>query len=290
MSRRTARRAPQTPQLQLTLPDRLSPLDRLDSRYSVVLCDIWGCVHDGVTLYEGAADRLRQWRAEGRTVILITNAPRTVEAVSEQLGRIGLPSDCWDGIATSGEAGIAALTALRRPVGFLGTRSDRAILEGRGVTLAEGEDFEDAACTGLDEERRTVADYRGLLASWADRGVEMHCLNPDRVVIRGGVAEPCAGALADAYEALGGDVRWYGKPHAAIYHHALTLAGDPPREAVLAVGDALQTDVLGAALMGFDCIFVSGGIHEGQGFPDDFGERNGVGDWKPMAIVTSLAG
>ncbi len=279
-----------TPRSRHTPPDRLSFLDDLDRRYAVVLCDIWGCVHDGVDLYEGAADRLRQWRGQGRTVVLITNAPRTVEAVEEQLGRIGLPRDCWDGIAASGEAGIAALKQLQRPVGFLGTGSDRAILEGRGVVLAADEDFTDAACTGLDEERRSVADYRGVLAAWAGRGVTLHCLNPDRMVIRGGVAEPCAGALADAYEALGGKVCWYGKPHRTIYRHALTLAGDPPPESVLAVGDALQTDVLGAALMGFDCIFVSGGIHEGEPFPADFGVRNGIGAWKPIAIVSSLAG
>src|SRR5215210_8935164 len=111
----------------------MSALDALDERYRVILCDIWGCVHDGVSLYPGAADRLHQWRGEGRTVILITNAPRTAEAVEQQLGRIGLPSDSWDGIATSGEAGIAALKELGKSVGFLGTAADRDILESRQV-------------------------------------------------------------------------------------------------------------------------------------------------------------
>ena len=78
--------------------------DSLDPKYSAILCDIWGVVHDGVNLYPGSADRLRQWCDQGRKVILITNAPRTADAVEAQLGRIGLPRDSWDGIATSGEA------------------------------------------------------------------------------------------------------------------------------------------------------------------------------------------
>jgi HAD superfamily hydrolase (TIGR01459 family) len=266
----------------------LSPLDHLDRRYGVILCDIWGCVHDGVQLYSGAAQRLRQWRSEGRTIILITNAPRTAEAVEAQLARIGLPADCWDGIATSGEAGIAALKQLAQPVGFIGTAEDREILEGKGVQIASSDEFTDLACTGLEPSRPAAEDYRIELEKLADRGVTLHCLNPDRVVIRGGVAEPCAGALADIYAALGGKVAWYGKPHETIYAHALALAGNPPRDAVLAVGDSLQTDVLGAALMGFDCVFVAGGIHAGELFPDDFASRNGLGDWRPLAIVEGL--
>jgi ribonucleotide monophosphatase NagD (HAD superfamily) len=108
-------------------------------------------------------------------------------------------------------------------------------------------------------------------------------------VIRGGVPEACAGAIADLYQGLGGPVIWYGKPHEAIYRHALHRAGDPAASEVLAVGDGLQTDILGAALMGFDAVFVSGGIHAGEPFPDDFAARNGLGDWQPVAIVDSLA-
>ena len=264
--------------------------DGLDPIYSVILCDIWGCVHDGVELYPGAAERLRQWREEGRTIILITNAPRTAEAVSDQLERLGLDPALWDGIATSGEAGIGRLKEAERPVGFIGTPADRSILEGRGVRIAaDGEDFAELACSGLDGRRWTVAEYREQLESCAERDVLMHCLNPDRVVIRGGNAEPCAGAIADLYLEMGGRVEWYGKPYPAIYRHALKLAGDPEPSVVLAIGDGLHTDILGAARMGFDCIFVTGGIHRGRPFPADFGPANGLGEWQPVAVVDSLA-
>ena len=261
----------------------------LDPKYRVILCDIWGVIHDGVHLYPHAAERLAEWRQAGRSVILITNAPRTAEAVEQQLGRIGLPSKAWDGIATSGEAGIAALLELGHPVGFVGTSGDRDILEGRGVRIAAREDFTDLACTGIEENRPDVEQYFDDLERWVERGVTMHCLNPDRLVVRGGVPEPCAGALADVYESLGGRVCWYGKPHDTIYRHALHLAGDPPRESVLAVGDGLLTDILGAARMGFDTVFVSGGIHAGEPFPHDFAASHGLGDWQPVAVVDGLA-
>ena len=263
--------------------------DRLDPKYRLILCDVWGVVHDGVELYPGAAERLAQWREQGRCVVLLTNAPRTQDAVEQQLARIGLPREAYDTIATSGEAGIAALNSLGRPVGFIGTAGDREVLEGRGVRIAADEDFTDLACTGIREGEPGPQEYRAELEQLADRDVHMHCLNPDRLVMRGGVPEACAGALADIYQMLGGRVTWYGKPFPAIYEHALHRAGDPPRDEVLAVGDGLQTDILGAARMGFDTVFVTGGIHAGEPFPGDFAERNGLGDWRPVAVVDSLA-
>jgi HAD superfamily hydrolase (TIGR01459 family) len=264
-------------------------LDEIERRYRVILCDIWGCIHDGVKLYPGAFGRLERWRADGRTIILITNAPRTAQAVARQLVRLGLDPLQWDGIATSGEAGIASLAQAPRPVGFIGTTADRAIIEGRGVRIAQGDGFDELVCAGLDETRRNVADYEEQLRPLAPCEVVMHCLNPDLVVIRGGRAEPCAGAIAELYLELGGKVEYYGKPYPAIYRHAMHLAGHPPRESVLAIGDALGTDMLGAARMGFDCVFVAGGIHRGEPFPQDFGPANGLGEWQPVAIVDGLA-
>ena len=181
-----------------------------------------------------------------------------------------------------------ALNALDRPVGFVGTAGDREILEGRGVRIADADDFTELACTGLEERRPKVEDYRADLERWVERDVHLHCLNPDRVVIRGGLPEPCAGAIADLYEMLSGRVTWYGKPFPAIYAHALHRAGDPPKEEVLAIGDALQTDATGAAHQGFDFVFVQGGIHAGEPFPEDFGAQHGLGDWRPVAVVEGL--
>jgi HAD superfamily hydrolase (TIGR01459 family) len=266
----------------------MSIWESLDPKYSLILCDVWGVIHDGVTLYPGAAERLAQWRREGRKVVLITNAPRTAKAVEAQLRLLGLPHDCWDGISTSGEAGIAAIQRLHHPTGFLGTREDRSILEQRGLTFVD-RDFDEIAVTGLDDERDHVGEYEQQLRALAERQVKFHCFNPDRVVIQGGLPELCAGALADAYTAMGGPVAWYGKPFPGIYEHALELAGNPPRDQVLAVGDALVTDMLGAARQGYDAVFVQGGIHAGEPFPAGFAGEFGLNPWMPVAVVPSLA-
>ena len=263
-------------------------VDALPDRYRVILCDLWGVVHDGVKLFPGAAERLVGWAGEGRTIILLTNAPRTADAVAQQIDGLGLPREAWHGIATSGEAGIAGLKALGEPVGFIGTANDRANLEGRGISITDSDDFDHLAVSGIDMHRMQIEDYRDEIAPLAARGTVMHCLNPDRVVHRGGVPEPCAGAIADLYEELGGPVEWYGKPYPGIYRHALDLAGNPPKNEVLAIGDSLRNDILGAARQGIDAVFVQGGIHAGDPFPADFASQYGLGEWAPVAVIPSL--
>ena len=254
-------------------------LDALPARFTTVLCDLWGCVHDGFTLLPGAEDRLRRWHGEGRRTLFVTNAPRSARMTRAQLDRLGLDPALYDGIVSAGEVGIAALKG--RPVGFCGTKEDRADLTASGLTLvADG--FAELACAGL-EWHETVDDYAERLAEWRRRDVLLHCLNPDRVVIHGGQRVVCAGALADAYEALGGRTVWHGKPYPSTYDYALHLAGDPPRETVVAVGDGLHTDVLGAARYGLDCVFVSGGIHAGEPYPADL-----TPGWRPLLTVEGL--
>jgi len=263
-------------------------LEAVAEPYSTILCDIWGVVHDGARLLPGAAERLLAWKRAGKRIILITNAPRPASTVQHDLDRLGLPRAAYDAITSGGQAGIAALIDPVRGVGFLGTADDRADLVDHGVRIV-GRDFTELACTGLDEFRDDPADYGAELAAWAGQGVLMHCLNPDRVVVHCGVREACAGALADIYEEFGGSVTWYGKPHRSIYRHALSLAGDPPLGEVLAIGDGLVTDMLGAARTGIAAIFVAGGIHAGETFPTDFAERHDLGGWRPLMTVTDLA-
>lgn len=269
----------------------MSELDQLDRRYTTIICDIWGVVHDGGALLPGVIERFARFRDEGRTVILLTNAPRPASTVQAHLDQLGLPRELYRAVSSSGEAGIAALLELGRPVGFMGTEVDRADLVRRGIGILE-EGFTDLACTGLNERSDDPADYRAMLQALAARNVRMHCLNPDRVVLHMGSLEACAGALADIYEGMGGAVTWYGKPHRPIYEHARGLAGDPPLDTMVAIGDGLQTDMLGAARFGIDAVYVSHGIHAGEPVPADFAARHELdelGDWAPILTVEGLA-
>jgi HAD superfamily hydrolase (TIGR01459 family) len=95
----------------------------------------------------------------------------------------------------------------------------------------------------------------------------MLCANPDQVVQRGGQLVYCAGALARAYEKIEGEVVYFGKPYPAIYDLALETMRQATRRTitrVLAVGDAVETDLKGANAMGFDALFVAHGIHAAE--------------------------
>jgi ribonucleotide monophosphatase NagD (HAD superfamily) len=51
-------------------------LAEIGGSYQALLCDIWGCYHNGVAPYPAAVEALRAYRATGGIVILLTNAPR----------------------------------------------------------------------------------------------------------------------------------------------------------------------------------------------------------------------
>jgi HAD superfamily hydrolase (TIGR01459 family) len=211
---------------------------------------------------------MARFRAERGPVLLLSNAPRPGASVVEMLDRLAVPREAYDGILTSGDATRAEMA--RRPgqaFHFLGPDRDREVWAGLDVreTDIAGADF--VLCTGLfDDEREGPEDYAGRFAAMRRRDLPMICANPDIKVSRGAKLIWCAGALATAYEAMGGAVVYFGKPHPPIYSLALErlagLAGravDPAR--ILAVGDGLKTDILGANRAGIDALLVTSGIH-----------------------------
>ncbi|WP_343347148.1 TIGR01459 family HAD-type hydrolase [Sphingomicrobium sp. XHP0239] len=259
-------------------------LDDLPERYSTILCDVWGVLHDGARLFPGTVDRLSRWKDEGRTIVVITNAPRPADRVIADLEAMGLSSDLWDGLMSSGQAGIEALTDPPRAVGFEGSRFDHVDLIAHGVTIAEpGEEVAEIALTGLDEHRASVAEYEAEIARWVERGLLVHCLNPDRIVMHRGREVVCAGAIADEVAARGGRVQFYGKPHRPIYEQALKLAGGPDPANVVMVGDNPATDMLGAARMGMAGVLVGSGVSNAG---HDWGAE--FENWRPMMTVEGL--
>src|ERR1700675_4463686 len=69
----------------------------------VVLSDIWGVVHNGLVSFPEACEALHTFRAQGGTVILITNAPRPADSVQRQLRKLHVPDDIYDAIVSSGD-------------------------------------------------------------------------------------------------------------------------------------------------------------------------------------------
>lgn len=242
----------------------------LAHRYGGFIIDLWGVIHDGVTPYEGAIDCLGHLAALEKPAVLLSNAPRRAAIAQEGMREMGIPDALYRGVLTSGEVTHRMLrdrtdpwfAALGRRMFHLGPDRDRNIYEGLDLQPVErpaGADF--VLNTGPDYRSPTdLAAYEGTLQECAAPRLPMICANPDLEVIRGGEPVICAGALARRYEAMGGDVRWIGKPDPAVYGPALDMLG-VPRGEVLAVGDALRTDIAGAAAANIDACWVLGGIH-----------------------------
>jgi len=252
----------------MTTPHIIEQFAPLAGAYDVLFCDVWGVVHNGVAAFAPACEALSRFRAGGGTVILITNAPRPGAAVRKILDKLGVPQQAYDAIMSSGDVtrGIVEQRLSQR-VFHLGPARDLPIFAGLPVIFAPMEDADYVVCSGLfDDTKETPDTYRDLLAAMRARSLFMVCANPDIVVERGRELVYCAGALADAYAGLGGEVLYCGKPHAPIYQAALeeaaTLRGNvPPLRRVLAIGDSVRTDLKGAAAFGIDCLFVISGIH-----------------------------
>jgi HAD superfamily hydrolase (TIGR01459 family) len=251
--------------------EHLTGFGPLAARYRGFILDLWGVIHDGVTPYEGAVDCLRRLRALGLPTVLLSNAPRRSHVAQHGMREMGIPDALYTAILTSGEATWRLLhdrtdpfcSGLGGRVFHLGPVRDRNVLEDVGLTRVERPEMADLVVnTGPDDTRSPadLAPYEADLQACRAAGLPMICANPDLEVIRGGVRVICAGLLAQRYEALGGRVRWVGKPEPAIYDTALAMLGIG-REGVLAVGDALRTDIAGAKAAGIDSCWVLGGIH-----------------------------
>src|SRR5438132_447517 len=241
--------------------------DLVDGK-EVVLSDIWGVVHNGLEAFPEACEALHTYRKNGGTVILITNAPRPADSVQRQLRKLGVADDVYDAIVSSGD--LTRLFVADHPgkkMFWLGPERDSSIHRGLDPLIAPLEQADYIVCTGLfDDETESAEDYRAMMLQARERKLTLVCANPDIVVERGDRLIYCAGAIAELYRELGGEVIFYGKPHRPIYERAMAIAaerrGSPvPLDRVLAIGDSVRTDLTGALGFGIDCLFVTRGIH-----------------------------
>ncbi|WP_292555872.1 TIGR01459 family HAD-type hydrolase [Mesorhizobium sp.] len=282
------------------LPDIIGSLADLSGAYSAILCDVWGVVHNGEWHFPQAALALAAARAADVPIVLITNSPRRSADVVAQMNAIGVPTDAYDRIVTSGDVTRDLIAEGPRKIFHIGPDRDFTLYDGLGVDLVEEFEASGVVCTGLfDDEVEKPSDYADLLQRLRARDLPFICANPDIVVERGERLIWCAGALARDYAQLGGRTLIAGKPYAPIYDVAMKevagLLGRPvERSRVLAIGDGLMTDIKGAADNGFDVLYVSGGIHARdygdplQPDPDRLAAFLDKHGYRPVAVIPRL--
>jgi HAD superfamily hydrolase (TIGR01459 family) len=264
--------------MTIPFPGLIDHFSTLAPRYDVVLSDVWGVVHNGLAAFAEACDALIRFRAGGGTVILLTNAPRQSDIVIGFLDKLGVPRATFDAVVSSGDVARAVIEERRNESVFhIGPERDHPIFTELNVRFAPVASADYVVCSGLyDDTTETPEDYRDLLGEVRRRNLFMVCANPDLVVERGHELIYCAGAIADLYESMGGEVLYTGKPHRPIYEQALKRAAvlrsaAPPLARTLAIGDSVRTDLLGASAFGVDCLFVTAGIHA-----DELGGRESI--------------
>jgi HAD superfamily hydrolase (TIGR01459 family) len=249
----------------------LNGLAEIAGRYDAVLSDVWGVVHNGIAAHPGAAEALVNFRHDGGRVVLITNAPRPSPPLVAMLDRFGVPREAYDDIVSSGDSTRALLQPYRgKTVHYVGPPDENdGLFEGLDITLGPADTAQAVVVTDLDTDDDTPDMYNDRITVWLERNLPLIAANPDRVVEHGDRLIYCGGALADLYEARGGMILMAGKPYRPIYTEALRLAeqaaGKPlDRSRILAIGDSVRTDAIGAASAGLDLLFITGSIHAAE--------------------------
>jgi HAD superfamily hydrolase (TIGR01459 family) len=241
--------------------------------YDGFILDLWGVVHDGIAPFPGVLDCMERLIGAAKRLVLLSNAPRRSDDVVRRIARIGVPERLYHGVMSSGEEAWQYLrgrdepfyAALGRRCLHIGSERDLEIREGLDFVFVEEPGVADFILnTGPAEWDDTIADYAPVLQAARAGGLPMVCANPDLVVIHDGRPALCAGALAEQYQAMGGRVRWHGKPYPSVYDSCLGLLGITDRRRILAIGDSLRTDIAGAEGAGIDSLLIAGGVHAAE--------------------------
>jgi len=254
-------------------------LQFLAADLKLIICDLWGVMHNGESPYVSSIHAIQSARRAGLQTVFLSNAPRPRGHVRDHLIAMGVPEALTDFVVTSG--GLARDEVRAKFSGsklyHMGPASDHNTIEGLPVDLVDHpDDAEVILATDLDFPR--VEDHRPWLAGAASRKVPFLCANPDRVVHVGDKLYLCAGSVADLYARMGGDVHWFGKPTPYSLLSCLGecgMAADTDPQTILMIGDSLQTDMAGAAAAGCKGLFIAGGIHR-QEYPEILAAANGA--------------
>ena len=246
----------------------LTGLAEVADQYGVLLVDQFGTLHDSVNPYPHAAEALRQFRATGGKVIVLSNSAKSGKDNWERLAKFGFTAEHIDAVVTSGDAAQAAIRAGSLGSGFApGAKVHISGKPGEDYGFTEmgfesvwPENADGVILAACQEPERNWREQIRDLTSPAHRGVTFVVCNPDLEMLTAKGLRPSAGAIARELERKGATVCYFGKPHRDIYRTALAAAGNPPPLTVLAIGDSPEHDLAGAASAGVDGALVRTGI------------------------------
>ena len=81
-------------------------LSSIVDNYQLFYVDLWGVIHNGVSLHSEAIKTLKEITNKNKDYILLTNAPRPNSSVKFFLEKMGMEKEMRDHVFTSGEAAL----------------------------------------------------------------------------------------------------------------------------------------------------------------------------------------
>ena len=255
----------------------IKTFSEISDKYAAVICDLWGCLHNGVKSFPAALKALEDFKASSGTVILVTNAPRPIANVEYQIANLGIKKNHYDTLLTSGELTSAYINKISKKklnIFHIGGKRHHSIYKDMiseqkiSINIKTIVDADLIVCTEpFDPSRDQLSDYEDAFRAGIDKNLPLLCANPDLVVDVGEIREMCAGSLASMYEKMGGKVIYFGKPYNNIYQEVYSFLnkGDGTKEGpILCIGDGLNTDIRGANSEKLDSLLVVGGLLKKQ--------------------------
>ena len=237
-------------------------LSSIVDNYQLFYVDLWGVVHDGVSLHQEAIKALNEITKIKKDYILLTNAPRPNHAVKSFLEKLGMEKEFGEHVFSSGQAALNYLkkNLIDKFFFHIGPPRDFDLFNDFKKMKSDNiKNSEYLLCTGLfGDYDKDLKYYNKLFENNLEK--KMICTNPDLIVDRGNVRELCAGSVAMVFEKMGGEVVYFGKPYPEVYNQAI----NNKNKKVLSIGDNLNTDIRGANLLNFDSLIISNGIHKNE--------------------------
>lgn len=245
----------------------------ISDSYTGFIIDTWGVLHNGQQLFESVPDCLRELQARKKFVMLLSNTEQRADEAAAQLKDMGLASNMYNSIITSGEMlwqGVknqseGIFTGLGDTFFLIGGDRTREFMKSLPVT--EVKDIAAAKfllVSGWDQLPSDITVFEDIMREAIRKRLKIICVHPDSRVLMG--ANYVGGSTAQItkrLQELGGVVNIIGKPFKPIYHHCITVLHKNdiyPGQTVM-IGDTMAHDIVGASLVNMDTCLVRNGFH-----------------------------
>ncbi len=244
-------------------------ISEITNKFDYYIIDLWGVLHDGHDPYKGAVSALKNLKAAGKKIVLLSNAPRRASIAREKLQELGFDETMYDLLITSGEVTyefIKTAKNLGNKYYYIGPEKDRYLLQGLNFEeVAKAKEADFALATGFEGFGSSFDEKQHQLDECLQAGLHLFVANPDKIVVKQtGEEQICAGLMGIYYMEHGGKITYFGKPHDNAYKKCLDFfgLGKEHHEKILCIGDSLHTDIAGANVLGAGSLLVAGGIHK----------------------------